>query len=401
MDIISEIFEERLSQNDQYLDFLYEYYLGNQKPGSTIEIEPSNKDEQKVFDLLTDIKDKVAYKVGCTINVSGTSPLYQVYFVCKTCDKVANHEIKVCVCCARFCHAGHKLFLAQRGHKDNITCDCGMNLYNKLPINKRKNPLSKILPQKDILNKPDCCLKSKTASSVGKAALKLVQKHNNGNKKRGKKKLNMMQKLSQKKLPLFNKNSRQRNRRKNARRNKKIQEDSQDELNEDHASQNGDEDDQNDEGEMSADQVYQYDEEDEESKAVYEGGANLDQDDLQKYKFMLKGYSSEKFIQDLARAIKFDKSKIRRRCPELIKNKFTFTDLSLQRPVHIYEHIILLAHGYCRPGFLKLISNTELMTENEIKLIPEPLNCGQNPFYDALITFVSAFQGDLEAFRRH
>ena len=95
MDVINKIFEEKLSYNNQYFEFLNKYYFGNHDHSSTIELEASNKDDEKIFDLLQDIKDKVAYEVGCTINVSGVNPLYQMYFVCKTCDKIVNNEVKV------------------------------------------------------------------------------------------------------------------------------------------------------------------------------------------------------------------------------------------------------------------------------------------------------------------
>ena len=102
MDIISEIFGEKLSENSKYLDYLNDSYIGNQDEDSSIEIKASNKDEKRVFNSLEDLEDKIAYKVGCTVNLNGTNPLHQLYFVCKTCDRVARKEIKVCASCVRF-----------------------------------------------------------------------------------------------------------------------------------------------------------------------------------------------------------------------------------------------------------------------------------------------------------
>ena len=246
-----------------------------------------------------------------------------------------------------------------------------MNIYKDLPINGQKNPLSEIKSFNDT-NRSSCCLISKTGNQVGKAAMKRIRNSNNTNK-------DQMGNILLK-SPRVNDMTHS-----ISQNMESIQQISQSEYSGSGSNRP--------ENFIISDKS--------ESKDSYEGGESTDQFDLQKYKFLLKEYSSEKFITDLTRAIRFDDSKIRRKCPLLIKKKFTFTDLSLQRPVHIYEHIILLAHGYCRPGFLKLICNTEQMTEKDINLISEPFNCGQNPFYDALVTFVYAFQGDLGYFKRH
>jgi hypothetical protein len=42
--------------------------------------------------------------------------------------------------------------------------------------------------------------------------------------------------------------------------------------------------------------------------------------------------------------------------PKKLKSELTWYDPSLQRDVHFIEHIILLAHGYCRPGLVEFLT---------------------------------------------
>ena len=95
--------------------------------------------------------------------------------------------------------------MAEKGHKDSITCDCGIDFYNNLPINKDKNPLTKIIPDKEF-NKKVCCLRLKAENSAEKQALKLIKKGNKNMPKQSKTEQSMMKKLSDKNLFFFKKN---------------------------------------------------------------------------------------------------------------------------------------------------------------------------------------------------
>ena len=76
-----------------------------------------------------------------------------------------------------------------------------------------------------------------------------------------------------------------------------------------------------------------------------------------KFREELSSYTSEDFIVDLAFALKFDWRSISINCPDMLKNWFYTYDESLWRYVHLYEHMILLANGFWRPGFIRLLSN--------------------------------------------
>ena len=49
----------------------------------------------------------------------------------------------------------------------------------------------------------------------------------------------------------------------------------------------------------------------------------------------------------------------------MARNDFFMFDESLKRRVHIFEHVILMARGYVRPSFLKLLCRNDPLPEEE------------------------------------
>lgn len=60
----------------------------------------------------------------------------------------------------------------------------------------------------------------------------------------------------------------------------------------------------------------------------------------------LENYTSDDFIIDLVLSLQFDLTQVRTRSPKLFRHMFFTYDDSLERYVHLYEHIVLLAHGF-------------------------------------------------------
>ena len=98
------------------------------------------KDENEVIGMLNDINKKAYYKVGCTVNISGNKLIYQNYKRWLTCKSSVKVDVKVCVPCAEFWHAGHNL-LDYSGRYSKAACSWGTHLYPTLKINSNKNPL--------------------------------------------------------------------------------------------------------------------------------------------------------------------------------------------------------------------------------------------------------------------
>ena len=132
-----------------------------------------------------------------------------------------------------------------------------------------------------------------------------------------------------------------------------------------------------------------------------EGEDGEDNNEAEEYEFMLLSYTTQLFMRDLITVLKFDQTEIKEKCPKLTKKNFRIFDETLQRRVHLYEHIIHLAHGFCRPGFLKIITNKGLLEDDSLHRITKPYEPGYSRFYDTCISFISAFQGDLENFSKY
>lgn len=91
----------------------YKKYLKALNEDSKIELEDEDdeNEETNVIKKLNTNKHKIAYKIGCTVNIANEYEFKQKYFECETCKAVANRPVVVCHPCAEFCHAGHKLIL--------------------------------------------------------------------------------------------------------------------------------------------------------------------------------------------------------------------------------------------------------------------------------------------------
>ena len=85
---------------------------------------------------------------------------------------------------------------------------------------------------------------------------------------------------------------------------------------------------------------------------------------------------------------------MKEKCPVL--GKLEWYDCSLNRKVHLYEHVILMAHGLIRPSFvhfLSLRSKVDEATLKEMKLRKKQL-----PEFNALQSIVSLYQGEFDEF---
>ena len=171
VNILSDIFVEQLSEKQKYLDI-----LDGTKKDSTITIKSGNKQINSFIGTLDDDRDKVVCKVGCTININGTNPLLQTYYICKTCSTIVHKEVKIWASCVKFWHYNHKTIIANNGQKDRITCDCGINVFPNLPISKT-NPL---LPniRNDFRKIKGWLIVSYKAGRKGKKAMKRSEKMN-------------------------------------------------------------------------------------------------------------------------------------------------------------------------------------------------------------------------------
>ena len=54
--------------------------------------------------------------------------------------------------------------------------------------------------------------------------------------------------------------------------------------------------------------------------------------------------------------------------------------VSLYKKVHLYEHIILFAHGFCRSGLLKMLTNKGILVTNSSHRISKPYKPDYNKF---------------------
>jgi hypothetical protein len=63
---------------------------------------------------------------------------------CVTCEEHLEDEVNICLCCAQFCHAGHKLKKINLGKKGKATCDCGAGNFDSCPDLNSQNPLKNV-----------------------------------------------------------------------------------------------------------------------------------------------------------------------------------------------------------------------------------------------------------------
>ena len=108
--------------------------------------------ERKIESELASIEYRKWFKIGCTVNFSGNKLLSQGYMLCETCKKKNNIEVKVCIPCSYFWHAGHTLIRITKSYS-KVVWSCGTHSFTNLDLNSAKNPLYKILNGKLEWNK--------------------------------------------------------------------------------------------------------------------------------------------------------------------------------------------------------------------------------------------------------
>ena len=117
----------------------------------------------------------------------------------------------------------------------------------------------------------------------------------------------------------------------------------------------------------------------------------------EKFKEEMNKYKSEDFIIDLVLSLKFDSTFIQNKWPNLCKNRFYTYDESLERYVHLYEHVILLAKGLWRPGFVRMLA-FEHGTFDEVY---PTFEIDSDRVYTSFMCLVAGMQGDFEYFLRY
>ena len=87
-------------------------------------------------------------------------------------------------------------------------------------------------------------------------------------------------------------------------------------------------------------------------------------------------------------------SDIRHSSPKLYKDNLYFYDESLERDVHLFEYFILLAKGYWRPGFIRILSCAKNYEDQLESLYTN------SKLFDSIMSLVALIQGDFEYFEK-
>ena len=120
-------------------------YMKALEAGENIDFETFEESEADVMKKLTNSDAKIAYKIGCTYNITGFRELNQQYMLCETCENITGEDVVVCLCCAEFCHSGHSLMKGNKGRRSRVVCSCGSNTFKDCPTNDKTNPLKDII----------------------------------------------------------------------------------------------------------------------------------------------------------------------------------------------------------------------------------------------------------------
>ena len=179
--VMDTILAKKIQENMKYIQAL--------ERGDAIELEGLDEEQQEVVDKLSENDQRIAYKVGCTYNITGFREFDQEYMLCETCEQTTGEDVIVCLCCAEFCHAGHRLMKGNKGKRSRIVCSCGSNTFPDCPVNDIENPLIKIRGQ-ETLPETECSLiKEYTANKekMGKKIRDIMAKKSltKANKKHG------------------------------------------------------------------------------------------------------------------------------------------------------------------------------------------------------------------------
>ena len=130
------IIAQKIKENIKYMKAL--------EASKKIEFDSIEEDKEDVMGKLTSKNAQTAYKIGCTYNITGFRELYQQYMLWETCEIITGEDVVVCLCCAEFCHKGHKLMKGNKGRRSRVVCSCGSNTFPDCPVNDKGNPLADI-----------------------------------------------------------------------------------------------------------------------------------------------------------------------------------------------------------------------------------------------------------------
>ena len=396
-------FAKKIKENMKYVEAL--------EKGDTIEFDNLTEDEQKVLDKLTDNDQKLAYKIGCTYNITGFRELNQEYMLCETCEETTGEDVIVCLCCKEFCHAGHRLMKGNKGKRNRVVCSCGSNTFLDCPVNDKGNSLAEIKGEGSLPETKCSLIKEYTAhkEKMGEKIRDLLSKQslNKASKKHGNFLSGML-------------GAAKKNKTLKLKPTQKHREDRKESLSDESKNESDDGNDTIGKLEKELEEINSGVAEDKDFEGgegsdlehvlsdtnAGEGEADSDEDgdqmnEAEEYEYLMTKYTSRLFMKDLINVLKFDTTEVAQNCPKLAKSKFRVFDESLERKAHIYEHIIHLAHGFCRPGLIKLVTHGDLMDDDSLYRASRPYEPGHNVFFDTCMSYVSAFQGDLENFSKY
>ena len=109
---------------------------------------------------------------------------------------------------------------------------------------------------------------------------------------------------------------------------------------------------------------------------------------------MLCKYSENDFINDLTKVLIFDTTNLKKNNENLDEYELFNYDESLERNVHLFEHFILLAKGFWRPGLVRLLSWTETQSDWLTTLN------SSNKEFNSIMWLIALQQGDFEFFEK-
>lgn len=164
---MEEIVAGRIKENMRYIKAL--------EGGKKVEFENLTDDESAVLQKLPNMDAQLAYKVGCTYNITGFRELNQQYMLCETCEEITGEDVVVCLCCAEFCHRGHRMMKGNKGRRGRVVCSCGSNIFPECPKSDQGNPLVNI-KNADEIPQTQCCIVKEDLSQKEKLGKRIRDK---------------------------------------------------------------------------------------------------------------------------------------------------------------------------------------------------------------------------------
>ena len=147
----------KLEENKQEMIKMLKMFKKEQR------IPKFEKEKEKLGYNLSSLgeKERQAFLIECTFNTTLYSTMNQTFYYCRTCSVELEDDIGCCEFCALFCHAGHKLEPGNSGKPTKTICDCGGGHYKTEKLNS-ENPLKKIITEEDF-NWNKCCFRGLNA----------------------------------------------------------------------------------------------------------------------------------------------------------------------------------------------------------------------------------------------